>query len=480
MVLSSTHHPLTTVSNRNPKAALFWFLFLSISYASERSTFKLLVDRVGPFRLFSVELILGGHALLTGIGMGLGFLWNRSSSNEHGRNGIGLGLPLADVGLMAVLDTVYLLLAVISGAHVPPVLTVVLVQTTIPLTACFTQCVHPDGRCSRRERQDDTTKSVGRSPNVPPHAANQNGSTVSSGNVHIISNPASDFRSVYSVSFPEISSIPAQPTQVPPPVKGWGGLSKYHIIGTAVMFLAIFIGLTPAVLSLNQILITKKDAMPERTAYNTIIYCLASIPAAVSQLYKEHTLTQLRQPVDRDTLNLVLSIFQLLFAIIVSPLAYGLQGMGAGDNWTSLYPSKSIGDNFHHGLRCFAGILDESTMKEGYPEPATCRWSLLLVFGHALSIVMVGISCDKLAAATKVMYRGVSFGIICSVIFMFVYQISDKWCEYGPLVSLFHLTSTALLIVGAEVYHRVSLADSTFETVYPSIDLFVEGDGIEH
>ena len=321
-----------------------------------------------------------------------------------------LGLSqMYSVQVMAVLDTVYLLLAVTSGAHVPPVLTVVLVQTTIPLTACFTQCVHPDGRCARREQQEDA-KDSGRPPNVQPHATSQNCSSAS-GNVHIISNPsASD---LINVSFPEISSIPAQPTQVPPPVRGWGGLSKYHIIGTGVMFLAIFIGLTPAVLSLNQILITKKEAMPERTAYNTIIYCLASIPAAVSQLYKEHTLTQLRQPVDRDTLNLVLSIFQLLFAIIVSPLAYGLQGMGDGDNWTSLYPSKSIGDNFHHGLMCFAGVLDESTMKEGYPEPATCRWSLLLVFGHALSIVMVGISCDKLAAATKVMYRGVSFGIIC-------------------------------------------------------------------
>ena len=93
------HHSLTSVSTRNPKAALFWFLFLSISYAGERSTFKLLVDRVGPFRLFSAELILGGHALLTGIGMALGhFVWNRRSSNENSRNGVGLGLPLADVG----------------------------------------------------------------------------------------------------------------------------------------------------------------------------------------------------------------------------------------------------------------------------------------------------------------------------------------------------------------------------------------------
>ena len=271
-----------------------------------------------------------------------------------------------------------------------------------------------------------------------------------------------------------ISTIPNLPaTSTPPPVQGWGGLSRYHIIGTCLMFLAIFLGLTPAVLSLDHIIITKKDAMPERTAYNTIVFCLAAVPAAISQLHKEHTMTRLRQPIDRNTLNMVLSIFQLLFAIVVSPLAYGLQGMGDGPGWTTLYPSKSIGENFSHGLSCFIGTLDDETMRSGYPEVAICNWAWSLVLLHVLSIIMVGVAIDKLAAATKVMYRGVSMGIIFAVILMFIYQIRDQWCEYGPLVSFFHLTSTAVLIVGAEIYHRVSLVDASFETVYPEIgDLY--------
>ena len=88
---------------------------------------------------------------------------------------------------------------------------------------------------------------------------------------------------------------------------------------------------------------------------------------------------------------------------------------------------------------------------------------------------MVGVAIDKLASATKVMSRGISMGIIFAVIMMFVYQIRDQWCDYGPLVSFFHLTSTVILVVGAEIYHRVNLVDSSFDTVYPEIgDLYDE------
>ena len=283
---------------------------------------------------------------------------------------------------------------------------------------------------------------------------------------------------VASASVMDISSVscnhPPAPT-IPPPVKGWGGLSRYHIAGTGLMFLGILLGLIPSLLSLDHIFITKKDAMPDRTAYNTIVFCLAAVPAAMSQLHKERTLTRRRQPIDREALNATLSVLQLVFAGLVSPLAYVLQGMGSGPEWTAWYPSTDIGGNFRHGLACFAGTLDAETMNGGYPEKAVCEGAGVLLVLHVLSIISVGIAVDRLAAATKVMYRGVSFGIMLAVMLMFVYQIRDKWCDYGPLVSFFHLSSTAVLIVGADIYHRVSLADSTFETVYPAIeDLYEE------
>ena len=323
------------------------------------------------------------------------------------------------------------------------------------LIGSFTQCVHPDGCCSGRRPggEDDESSPGGGASSAAAIAASRSWAGDASTAPHLLPTGAPD----------------------PSPVKGWGGLSRYHIIGTCLMFLAIFIGLTPAVLSLHHIVITEQDAMPDRTAYNTIVFCFAAVPAAISQLYKEQTLTRLRQPIDRNALNMVLSVFQLLFAIVVSPLAYGLQGMGNGPGWTALYPSRGMGENFSNGLRCFLGTLDDETMNGGYPEDADCEWSAALVILHVLSIMMVGVAIDKLAAATKVMYRGVSMGIIFAVILMFWYQIRDRWCQYGPLVSFFHLTSTAVLIVGAEIYHRVSLVDASFETVYPKIgDLYDE------
>ena len=135
---SSVYDVITggTSTIRNRTAAIFWFVVLSVSYASERSTFKIMVDRVGPFRLFSAEVILGMHVLFSSFAMIFwNIFWNKDEKGSSYGSGFGLGLPLADVGLMAILDTVYLLVGVISGAHVPPVLTVILVQAVIPLTA---------------------------------------------------------------------------------------------------------------------------------------------------------------------------------------------------------------------------------------------------------------------------------------------------------------------------------------------------------
>lgn len=80
------------VIRRNHYIVFFWFFVLAISYALERSTFKLLVDRTGPFRLFAVEMVTFTHAVMIGFGMFISALSRKDFSVQA------LGIPVVDVG----------------------------------------------------------------------------------------------------------------------------------------------------------------------------------------------------------------------------------------------------------------------------------------------------------------------------------------------------------------------------------------------
>jgi hypothetical protein len=80
------------ITRRNQMAVLFWFFVLASAYAGERSTFYLLVDRTGPFRLFSAVMITASHAVMLGFGMLVSAVYRR---NFHFK---ALGIPIVDVG----------------------------------------------------------------------------------------------------------------------------------------------------------------------------------------------------------------------------------------------------------------------------------------------------------------------------------------------------------------------------------------------
>jgi len=97
----STYNSTPGHRRRSYMIVLFWFFILAGAYASERSTFKLLVDRAGPFRLFSVEMVTGAHAMMLGIWLAASNLYQRKHQEEESSassNKIPLGIPLVDVG----------------------------------------------------------------------------------------------------------------------------------------------------------------------------------------------------------------------------------------------------------------------------------------------------------------------------------------------------------------------------------------------
>lgn len=80
------------ISRRNHYIVFFWFFILATSYAMERSTFKLLVDRSGPFRLFAVEMVTLTHALMVAAGMLISAFMSKDFKFHA------LGIPVVDVG----------------------------------------------------------------------------------------------------------------------------------------------------------------------------------------------------------------------------------------------------------------------------------------------------------------------------------------------------------------------------------------------
>lgn len=81
--------------NRHSKRYIvfFWFTSLAVAYATERTTFKLLVDRTGPFRLFSGLVLTSSHALLLLLGMLISHFVTKTWKGFKA-----LGIPIVDVG----------------------------------------------------------------------------------------------------------------------------------------------------------------------------------------------------------------------------------------------------------------------------------------------------------------------------------------------------------------------------------------------
>jgi hypothetical protein len=360
------------ITRRNHCVILFWFVILAMSYTAERTTYKLIVDRTGPFRLFSVEVVTFVHALIVGCGMMISAMYRKDFSWQP------LGIPVVDVGLMALLDTFHMLLVFLTGYHVSPTLTVILSQFTLPLTALMSQFVHPDGCCKRC----------------------CSGRTESTNEDDEISND--DF----------IDPMTLYDGNVGTPQPGCGGLSVEHISGSVILSMAVLLAIAPSIYTLiDRNFFIYADPLPLMTAYNTMLFVSSCIPAAASQLYKEHIFLQYKQPIHSDYLNFILSVFQFIFASIMSPLVYTLLGFAADDDWPTLYASSEFSKNFGDGVRCFIGSLDEKTQEKGYYDDANCKHSLLLVVLYAFSIISIGVAVDKIcnAGGTSKLTMKVSF-----------------------------------------------------------------------
>ena len=85
---NSSNH-LYSSTTRHRIAVIFNCFLLAIAYSAERSTFKVLVDKAGPFRLLSAEVITGLHALVLGLGMAAGKASRYFAAKKQGQEQFG-------------------------------------------------------------------------------------------------------------------------------------------------------------------------------------------------------------------------------------------------------------------------------------------------------------------------------------------------------------------------------------------------------
>lgn len=356
-------------------AVLFWFVVLALAYAVERASFKILVDRAGPFRLLYSEAICGLHCLFVGFGL-LCVLKLKGEKLE-------LGLAISDLIIMAILDACHLILSMVSGSHVRPVTSVILVNLTIPLMACMS---------------------------------------------YVLGNSPMDW------------------------------------LGATMVTLAVLLALLPAIGFLIAPSFLGDAQMTTQSAWNTLVFTLSCVPAAISAMFKERTLIQYKQPVDPKVLNLLLSCFQLVFTGLVSPLFYSLQGI-AMDGFPNVYPSDQLANNFVDACRCFAN----RPYNYLYPEPSQCKHIWILVLLHVLAIVTLAFAVEKIvrAGATALTYSAISLGIVLAVASMYLYELFFLNVVHGFFFNALLLLSTFFLLLGHELHHRLTWSNATFETVFP-------------
>lgn len=320
---------------------------------------------------------------------------------------------------MAILDSIQLLVAVISGSRVAPILTAVLVHFSIPVSTLINMIFF--------RKQE----------------INGNGD-----DSHV------------------------------------NRLSPQIIFGSTLILISSLLALAPAILALiYPAYFSSTNVMANRSAWNTMVFTTSCIPAAISQIYKEQTLASFAQPVDSTLLNMLLSLFSSVFIFFISPLVYSLQGLADTPStpedgsqlkvasWINQYPSKEISHNFSDALQCFTGRLSDEVQIRGYPEEAHCDFAFGFVILYVLSVITINHAVDKIcnAGAMKIMHRGISAGIIMSVVLMVYYQIFVDDVAYGVIPNTYHTLCAVVLVVGSEVFHHVSLEKPSFETQYPQV-----------
>mmetsp|Transcript_23799 Transcript_23799/g.31116 ORF Transcript_23799/g.31116 Transcript_23799/m.31116 type:complete len:440 (+) Transcript_23799:231-1550(+) len=231
---------------------------------------------------------------------------------------------------------------------------------------------------------------------------------------------------------------------------------RTHYLGAFLILFAVALAVFPAIYRIVSPMIAPQS-------WNVLVYFLSGIPAALSSLYKEHSLIKFAQPMDPYYLNMYLGLYQFLLILLASPLCYKFQSLG--HSW-SFYPQASFSSALNDGWACAFWGTQYDTTKDELPQEGQCSYSFFLVAGYVASTVLVNVFIDQSLIYTRErsMYRAVTMSIVVACIILGLYTKTTNGEYYPATIPMSDIISLVLLAVGLEVYHREKEPDSDFLT----------------
>ncbi|CAM9253219.1 unnamed protein product [Ectocarpus sp. 13 AM-2016] len=351
--------------------------------AVERLTFKLMVDRMAPFRFVLAQAVAACYAVAVGVVV-------LRRVNRAGERGSMQGFPVWRLAMMAVLDMLHLVPMIVAAADVAPTLTVLLLQCSAPFCLAVS-----GGFCSRRRY---------------PRKSVLGAAVIFLGACVAIYLPISRLINARATLHDDARSHEYDPVHLR------GDSGDYAIV---------------------------------EAGYNTILYVLACLPAAVSTVYKQYALEQHGRPVDAHQLSLGVTAFEVVFIALAAPAAYQLQVLGRhGDG------NAHVGQALRDGWRCLVLMRDVVDI-DGYPVDAECWGGLPLVFSYVVATLLVNTLVQKVvdqAESASVYHRAMAFSVPTAFVVLCFYNEAE-WLHDS--FNVFTVSGLIVIMIGLRLYHSV-------------------------
>lgn len=340
-----------------------------IMAALERVTFKLLLDRMAPFRAFLAETVVLMYMLVSGAALLYKLLFTEDVAKEMWE------FPQWKVAAIAAIDALHLFLMFLGGAQITPAQTVLLLQLQVPLVMILSGALRC--RCG-------------------------------------------------------------------------AGVKRNHVLGSLGIALSVALAST------------------SRSASTACLltYGVSALPAALSTLLKERAMIDFGKPMEPMLMNLMLAVYQMAFAVALSPIAFRMQALGA--RWED-FPWERLQTATSDAMRCWLWFQDPSD--GAYLLPTECGGAIFITLAYAVSVI----SLPRFAAGVllsgdvRYVYRVVVAATGLSVVLL-VLVLGDHDGLLGTSLKPLEAVSLALLLPSLLLYHQQQEPDTEIVTQYDTYD----------